>query len=238
MNVAITRDRKAVALNEDHSWSPLAIDRPVIDLWRTTPQPPSLVQMLNGVFRRLGVHIEDTGETLTCLHHGDRIEFEPGMVDDEVDYVVTIFGFQALRLAEEARRDDIDSLDRFRIARELLEGISQGVGRRNVLANPLMSNPILRALIRGRNLAHLILVSPDQSQEPDAMFSLLFVHPMWILVPGLYGAPKRILRLSVEDGLELQRRLFAASLTGGFVTWWRTARWYLDWRSRVEDARA
>jgi len=234
MTIAFTRDRKAIALHDDHTWTVLGTDRPVIDLWRSAPQPPSLVRMLDGLFRRLGVHIEDTGEELTCLHRGARIEFEPGVDHAGIDYLVRIYAFQAEQLAEEARRDDIDPLDQFRIARELLQGIAEGVGRRNVLANPLMSNPILRAVIRGKNLAHLTLLSPDPSQEPDANFSLLFVHPAWILVPGRVGMPKRLLRVSVDNGLDLQRHLFAASSSGGLLNWWRTALWYVEWRKRVE----
>ena len=201
----------------------------VLARWRSLIVPATFVKMLDGVFDRIGVRIVDTAETLTCVHHGDRIEIMPGLDPAAVDFVVEIQAFQAERLAKQIAGGEIDELEQFRIAREVFVA----AGRKNA-ANPLSSNPNLRRLIRAKNLVHIHLVSPDPVQEPNALFSLIHVSKQSLLVPGHHGTPERVFRLTVPDVLELQRVMGPALKRRRASEWLKIARWYLNWRKRVE----
>jgi hypothetical protein len=201
----------------------------VLARWKSLDIPATFVKMLDGVFDRIGVKIVDTAEALTCVHHGDRIEITPGLDAAAVDFVVEIQAFQAERLAAQIARGEIDELERFRIAREVFVA----AGRKSA-ANPLSSNPNLRRLIRAKDLVHIHLVSPDPAQEPNALFSLIHVSKQSLLVPGHHGTPERVFRLTVPDVLELQRVMGPALKRRRASEWLKIAKWYLDWRKRVE----
>jgi len=229
MNIVTTPDNKAVVLRDDGTWTYAAGTGPVLARWKSLTVPGAIVKMLQGVFDRVGVKIVDTGEAITCEHRGDRIEIAPGLDPSRVDFVVEIHAFQAERLAKQIASGSIDDLQRFRIAREVFVA----AGRTNV-GNPLLSNPSLRRIIRAKNLVHIYLVSPDSTQEPDARFTLIHVNKTTLLVPGHHGTPERVFRLTVPDVLELQQVFGPALKRNRAREWLKIAKWYLEWRKRVE----
>lgn len=231
MKVATTPDRKTVVLRDDGTWTDLAPSGSVLDRWRALSVPRDIVEQFRGVFSRLGVRIADTGETLTCVHHGDRIEFEAGIDEGRADTAVSIMRYQADRLAEHVERGGLPPIEWFRVARELLAASAGAADR--VINSPLGSNRLLRFLIRAKNLVHVYLVSPDPAEEPHATFSLIYVSGRMHLVPGLYGRPQRVFRLTVADALDLQRNL-ATLQSVGWLDRLRAARWYVQWRRKVE----
>jgi hypothetical protein len=111
-----------------------------------------------------------------------------------------------------------------------------GAGQRHLLGNPLVSNPVLRKLIRGKNLLHITLISPKPEAERDARFTMAFVADQWLVVHGLHGRPQRVLKVPVADAIELQRLLYTGMVAGAgdIGTWMKIARDYVDWRTRVE----
>ena len=231
MRRVITPDQKVVILNDDGTWTYSTAAGPLLARLKSLAVPPSFVEMVKDMFVRIGIRVIDTGEAFTCIHLGDRIEFAPGVSEKSVDFTVDVYAFQLERLAEHVRKGTLDDLERFRIARTLF---STAVGRRHVMSNPLMSNSVLRRVIRGKNLMHVHLVSPDPSQEPDAPFTILFINDAQLVVPGLHGEPKRVLRVPVEEAVALQKNLFAGMKSGKAAAWLKIAKWYVDWRKRVE----
>ncbi len=231
----ITPDRKVIALNEDGTWENATPSGSALEKWKSLALSPNVIGLFKGLFEKLGVRIIDTTEELTCIHCGDRVEFVAGVDKDAVDFTAEIYAFQADRLAEHAASGDIDDLERFRIARALF--IRSFTGRRNILSNPLMSNFILQRLVRGKNLIHVHLVSPDPQQDEDATFTLIYINKRWLVVPGLHGEPKRIFRVSVENAVGLQKQLFAGIKAGNWREWLKIAKWYVDWREKVEVRR-
>ena len=229
MRIITTPDKKAVVLRDDGTWTYATSRGSVLTRWKSLTVPAAFVKMLDGVFERVGVKIIDTDESITCEHRGDRIDITPGIVPGAVDYIVEIYGFQAERLAQQIATGEIDELERFRIAREVFVAGGTSVGR-----NPLSSNPSLRRVIRAKNLVHIYLVSPDPTEEPDALFSLIHVNKTSLLVPGHHGTPERVFRLGVSDVLELQQVLGRALKRNRAREWLKIAKWYLDWRKRVE----
>lgn len=232
MRILATPEKKAVVLRDDGTWSYANGPGSVVERWKALSVPRAFAEMLAGTFDRAGVRIVDTGETLTCIHRGDRIEIAAGLDPASVDYTVQIYSYQAERLAQQIAGGAIDELERFRIAREVFIA----AGASGVARNPLSSNPNLRRVIRAKNLVHISLVSPDPAQEPDALFSLIHVNKTSLVVPGLYGTPERVFRLSVSDVLELQRVLGPALKRARAREWLKIARWYIAWRKKVEVA--
>ena len=230
MTIVVTPDGKAVVLNDDGTWTYAPSSPSALERWKSLTLSPDLVERFRGVFDRLGVRITDTGEDFTCIHRGDRIEFEAGIDEASVETTVVIYGYQAERLAREIERGPLQPIEEFRIARELL--VSAGAAGQGV-NNPLSSNPILRRFINAKNLIHVSLVSPDTNQEPDANYSLVHVSGRSLLIPGLHGQPERVFRLNVKDVLELHRKLSSAA-SRGWTNWLKIGNWYLSWRKKVE----
>ena len=230
MNIVVTPHGKPVVLNDDGTWTDPPSSPSVLERWKSLTPTPDLIERFRGVFERLGVRITDTAEALTCIHRGDRIDFEAGIDEASVDTTVVIYGYQAERLARAVERGPLEPIEEFRIARELL---SRNAGVAGDVDNPLSSNPILRLFIQAKNLIHVSLISPDQNEEPDATYSFLHVSGHSLLIPGLHGRPERVFRLNVDDVLELHRNI-AGLASKGWVERLKMGNWYLSWRKKVE----
>ena len=231
MKQIITADRKVVILNDDGTWKYAPGTGSNLDQFRTRKVPSGIVEATIGMFSRLGIRVIETGEQFTCIHHGDRVEFIAGIDAANVDFTVEVYAFQLERLAAQISAGRLDDLEQFRITRTLFTAAR---GKRQLMAHPLMSNPILRQVIRGKNLMHVRLISPDPGEEPDAVYTVLFINREWLVIPGLYGTPKRVLRVPVSEVIALQKNLFAGMKSGDIKKWLKIAKWYVEWRKRVE----
>jgi hypothetical protein len=228
-----TEDGKLILLKDDGTWSEATGAGSTLDRLRGVSMPPAIVNAVRGLFGALGIRVVDTRETFTCTLRGDAVEFTAGVDESSVDFVVPVYQYQLARLAEYIGRGTLDELEQFRIVRALF---ATAAGRRHLLSNPLLSNPVLRRIIGGKNVLHVTLVSPDPPQEPDATFTIIFVNREQIAVPGLHGTPERRLRVHVPEAIELQRQIYAGMKANDLATWTKIARWYVDWRKRVEVA--
>jgi hypothetical protein len=231
MQPVVIPEGRVVLLKEDGTWTYATPAGSMFETLRALPVPSSIVDAVRGLFSAVGIRVLDTGETFTCMQRVDTVEFTPGIDETAVDLTVPVYEFQLARLAACVASGTLDDLEQFRIVRALF---ATATGRRHILANPLMSNPVLRRIIRGKNVLHVSLVSPDQRQERDADYTVIFVNREHLVVPGLHGTPGRTLRVRVPEALELQRQIAAGMRSGDLATWARIARWYVDWRTRVE----
>ena len=231
MQYLVTEQGKVVLLKDDGTWTDATALGSMFERIRDVAIPPAIVSALAGLFGEIGIRVIDTGEAFTCVQREGRIEFTPSIDDASVDFVVPVHQFQLARLAESIGRGALDDIEQFRIVRALF---ATAQGRRHLMSNPLLTNPVLRRIIRGKNLLHVTLVSPDPSREPDAAFSIIVVNRQQLVVPGVHGTPQRVLRVQVPDAIELQRRIHASLKADDLGTWVKTARWYVEWRRRVE----
>lgn len=232
MTTVITPDRKVVLLRDDGTWKYATGAGSTFERLKTLSVPPSVAETVKGMFSQLGVRVIDTGDAFTCVHRGDSVEFVSGVNERTVDFTVQVYQFQLERLAEYVRKGAIDEVEQFRIACALF---ATAAGSRHIMRNPLMSNGLLRRMIRGKNLMHVTLVSPDKAQEPDVAYTIIFINGEQVVVPGLHGTPLRILRVPFADAIALQKNLFAGMKAGTAPSkWLKIARWYVDWRKRVE----
>jgi hypothetical protein len=178
------------------------------------------------------VKVIDSGEAFTCKQYGDRVEIVAGVEEASVDFVVHVHQFQLERLAQGISRGALDDLELFRVVTTLF---GTATGRRHLLRNPLMSSSVLRRMIRGKNLMHVTLVSPNPDEEPDSTYTILFINGEQLVVPGLHGTPLRILRVPLADAIALQRNFYAGLKAGlAPAKWIKIARWYVQWRKRVD----
>lgn len=231
MRYLLAGDGTAFALNEDGTWKPARSSGSALEMMRARPVPPAAVAAVRGLFGSLGMKVVETGETLTCTHRGDMVEFAPGIDEESVDIVVPMHLYQIERLAGFFRDGTVSDLEMFWITRALF---ATGAGQRHLLGNPLVSNPILRVMIRGKRLLHITLVSPEPGEETDAHFTMVFGAGQWLVVPGHHGTPERVLRVPVSEAIEVQRLLYSGMKAGDLRTWMRIARTYVEWRRRVE----
>ena len=232
MTTVITRDGKAVVLHDDGTWKYATAAGSTLERLKALSVSPAIADTVKGLFSQLGVRVIDTGEAFTCVHRGDSVAFVAGLNERTVDFAVQVYQFQLERLAGYIRQGTLADVEQFRIACALF---ATGTGSRHIMGNPLMSNAVLRRMIRGKNLMHVTMVSPDPAQEPDAAFTILFINREHVVVPGLHGTPLRILRVPFADAVDLQKHLFAGMKAGLAPFKWLTiARWYVGWRKRVE----
>ena len=232
MQHAQTQEGRVVCLRDDGTWEYSDSSSSALEKWSSLELTAEILQLFEGLFDSIGVRILDTGETLTCTHRGDQIDFAAGLDEDKVDFTVEIYSFQVDRLAQSVASGHIDELEQFRIARTLMA--RRSTGKANILRNPLFSNSKLRKITGAKNLIHEYLLSPDRTQEPDAKFTLIYVNNSWLLVPGFFGEPERIFKVSLADAVELQRQLLVGMRSQRLLDWIRIAKWYVEWRKKVE----
>jgi len=232
MTTVITRDGKAVVLHDDGTWKYAAVGGSTVERLKALTVPPAIADTVKGLFTQLGVRVIDTGEAFTCVHRGERVDFVSGLDERTVDFAVQVYQFQLERLAGYIQQGTLADVEQFRIACALF---ATGTGSRHIMGNPLMSNGVLRRMIRGKNLMHVTMVSPDPAEERDAAFTILFINGEHVVVPGLHGTPLRVLRVPFADAVDLQKHLFAGMKAGLAPSkWLAIAKWYMDWRKRVE----
>lgn len=232
MKIAMTSANQPIVLNEDGTWQYLKPSGSCLEKMRKLEQPESVVKFFSELFDRLGIKIIDSTEKLICIHHGDRIEFEDGIDEESVDFCVSLYSFQIDRFIADVNAGYSDPLAHFRLVREFFRMPSHD--EKSLLHNSLLDNSTFRKLIHSKNLLHVHLISPDKSAEDDATFTLFFVNGSWNLTHGLVGEPERIFRLSADDALELNRRIFSASQEKKITALPELAKWYINWRERVE----
>jgi len=232
MLVAITMTNQPVQLHDDGTWEYLVSKESALAKLQAMEQPKESLAFFRGLFDRLGVRIIDSGEEFTCIVHPDKIEFVEGLDPDEVDYCVELFAYQIDIVVKNTAEGYSDPFSKFRVIRVLLNGSPRVQGA--AITRLLTSNSLFRKLIDAKDVCHVYLTSPEPEQGSDATYTFLFVKGEWLIARGLLGDPERVLRVSTDDALELQRHLFSGSAKGSLGELRKTATWYKEWRHRVE----
>lgn len=224
---------EVVVIKEDGTWSNMEIStEPKIEKLRSIEQPENVVKLFEGLFDRMGVNVIETDEEFTAIHHGSNISFESGIDPNNVDFILNIYGYQVDYVINNIVTGYTDELAKFYLIRQFF--ISTPQGKNNLLNNPLVSNPVLRWMIKGKNIVHVYLLSPDLELEKDARFTLFHLNGHWNIAQGLVSKPKRIFRITVEDAMELEKNIFSGMRNNSLKNWMQLTKWYVNWRSRVE----
>jgi len=196
-----------------------------LEVWNAIPQTPDVVAFFKGIFDVIGVTIEETGEQLTIGIEEDRIRIEEGLPLNP-DFTVPLAWENVENMASHAKDGEIDPREAWRIVSVLFTSLTKAT-----LRNPIMSNNLLRIFSGVEDLAHVHLVSPD-GQEVNS-HSLIYVKGEWLVISGIHGKPKRTFRMTAEQSIEYQRRVFSAIKKNTVRGWASFSTWYRKWRKTV-----
>ena len=196
-----------------------------LQAWRAIPQTQEIVDYFSGIFDVIGVTIEETGEELTIALEENQIRIDAGLPENP-DFVVPLKWENVENMVSHAEDGKIDSHESWRIVSVLFTSLTQAT-----LYNPIMASDIGRRISRVEDLAHVYLIAPDGHEA--TCHTLAYLKKQWLVIPGLYGKPKRTFRMTAEDSIEYQRRVFSAIKNNSFREWWRFSRWYKKWRKTV-----
>ena len=203
-------------------------------------QPLAAQDFFSVLFERVGIRISDTEEEFSCYHRGTHIDFEQLLDESNVDYVLELTTKQVDGLVELVSVGNIDEARRFSILKTLfVPAIEASMNPFPCLkgvttSTSLISNTLLRRLLRMENLIHVYIVSPVRG-EPEVGNTLVFENKEWQVSPGLHGTPGRTFRLTIDDALAFHSQAYRALKTNTKIGWLKFGSWYLRWRRVVSE---
>jgi hypothetical protein len=200
-----------------------------LELLAELTRKPAAVQWFRGLFRRVHLHVTDTGEQFTVVHHGDRVEVTPGLGSDSPNFIAPVTTENIRNLAGFFDDDGITPYEEYRIVKFMLQPCLKAA-----LAMPILRNDALRRILNLDTHWQECLLDPEGNE--DEQLTVIFVNNQWLVIPGYYGNPQRRLRLTPLQVLDYQRRLFETDEKGGLGAWLDLAKWYVKWREGVAAA--
>ena len=196
---------------------------PSLTAWENILQTPDLVKYFDGVFNHLGIIIEETDERFTIHHTGASFEFEEGIIEDNVDFIVPLKKENISNMIKHAEDGFISPEESWRILDVLFTPLTKVT-----LQTPVLAVDWRRKLAGVEDLTHVYLISPTNKEA--SKHTLIYVKGQWLVLKGLHGNPRRTYRMSPEQSLEYQKMIFSAmdkdTLWGG----WKFSRFYKKWR--------
>ena len=197
-----------------------------LQLLKAVTEKPSAVAWFKGLFTQAHVEITDTSERFTILHHGDRAEVMTGFRADRPNFVVPVQSDNVRRLSAAFADDVIDAQEQYRIVKFMLKPCLKAS-----LDMPILRNKTLQKIVKVDTHWQEALLDPQGNE--DEQVTIIFVNKQWLVIPGYHGKPQRRLRLTPEQLLDFQRRVFHADEANKLTTWVKLARWYVKWRDEI-----
>ena len=191
--------------------------------WENILQTPDLVKYFDGVFNHLGIIIEETDERFTIHHTGASFEFEEGIIEDNVDFIVPLKEENISNMIKHAEDGFISPEESWRILDVLFTPLTKVT-----LQTPVLAVNWRRKLAGVEDLTHVYLISPTNKEA--SKHTLIYVKGQWLVLKGLHGNPRRTYRMSPEQSLEYQKMIFFAMDKDTLWGWWKFSRFYKKWR--------
>ena len=201
---------------------------PAADAWRSLTDKQEVVSYFSGMFNSLGIKIAETGETLTILHTGNKVEIVKGADSAKCDYYVVLHTDNVERMQQHGADGKIDENESFMIMAALFTPFTT-----NALSNPILSDE--KKMKMGKIENHIVvnLYSPDRQKKVS--HTLIYINSKWVVIAGVHGTPKRIFNLTPEQAIEYQRKTFAAQKVNTMAEWKKYGEWYANWRKTVSQ---
>ena len=196
---------------------------PSLTAWENILQTPDLVKYFDGVFNHLGIIIEETDERFTIHHTGASFEFEEGIIEDNVDFIVPLKKENISNMIKHAEDGFISPEESWRILDVLFTPLTKVT-----LQTPVLAVNWRRKLAGVEDLTHVYLISPTNKEA--SKHTLIYVKGQWLVLKGLHGNPRRTYRMSTEQSLEYQKMIFFAMDKDTLWGWWKFSRFYKKWR--------
>ena len=194
-----------------------------IETWRNILQTPELTDYFLGVFNHLGIEVEETGERFTIHHQGRRFAFEEGINEGSVDFIVPVKIRNINNMVAHAEDGVVSPDESWRILDVLFTPLT-----RVTLQTPVLSINWRRKLAGVEDLTHVYLINPSGGEA--SKHTLIYVKGQWLVLRGIHGKPRRTYRMSPEQALEYQRKIFSAMQKNTLWAWWKFSRFYRKWR--------
>ena len=194
-----------------------------LESWENILQTPELVEYFKGIFNSLGVIVEETNEKFTINHTGNSFEFEMGINEEKVDFVVPAKLQNIQNMVAHSQDGKINLEESWRIMDVLFTPLT-----RVTLQTPVLSINWRRKLAGVEDLTHVYLINPTGGEA--SKHTLIYVKGQWLVLKGTHGKPRRTYRMSPEQSIEYQREIFAAMQKNTFWAWWKFASYYKKWR--------
>ncbi len=194
-----------------------------LQAWENILQTPELVDYFRGIFNHLGVTVEETGEEFTVQHTGDGYDFEIGINEEKVDFVVPVKLQNIQNMIAHSKDGKISLEESWRILDVLFTPLT-----RVTLQTPVLSINWRRKLAGVEDLTHVYLINPTGGEA--SKHTLIYVKGQWLVLKGTHGKPRRTYRMNPEQAIEYQREIFAAMQKDTFWAWWKFASYYKKWR--------
>ena len=194
-----------------------------LESWENILQTPELVEYFKGIFNSLGVIVEETNEKFTINHTGKSCEFEMGINEKKVDFVVPVKLQNIQNMIAHSQDGKISLEESWRIMDVLFTPLT-----RVTLQTPVLSINWRRKLAGVEDLTHVYLINPTGGEA--SKHTLIYVKGQWLVFKGTHGKPRRTYRMNPEQAIEYQREIFAAMQKDTFWAWWKFASYYKKWR--------
>ena len=194
-----------------------------LEAWENILQTPELVEYFKGIFNSLGVIVEETNEKFTINHTGNSFEFEMGINEEKVDFVVPAKLQNIQNMIAHSQDGKISLEESWRIMDVLFTPLT-----RVTLQTPVLSINWRRKLAGVEDLTHVYLINPTGGEA--SKHTLIYVKGQWLVLKGTHGKPRRTYRMNPEQAIEYQREIFAAMQKDTFWAWWKFASYYKKWR--------
>ena len=194
-----------------------------INALKSILQTKEVVQYFDGIFKYLGVTIEETGESFTIHHDGNTMEFNSGINEDKVEFIVPIKEQNIENMVSHAKDGRISDQESWRILSVLFTPLTKVT-----LKSPVLSVNWRRKIAGIEDLTHVYLLNPSGKEANK--HSLVYVKGQWLVLNGIHGEPKRTYRMSPDQALEYQKKIFSAMEKDSFIGWFKFSSWYKKWR--------
>ncbi len=195
--------------------------------WQPLLNQQGMADYFKGLFSQIGIRVAETSEAFTVIHRGDHFDLTDG-INKDADYILELEGKNISNLLGHAEDGKISEKESFRIISVMFSPMT----RASLNNEFLTKKKYLRAASVERFL-HIILLDPEK--QNDYQQTLVFINDQWLVIPGLHGKADRTFRITPDQALDYQRKLFAAKQQNTRSEWRSFAKWYNNWKKTVSE---
>ncbi len=199
---------------------------PNLTLLQDLVQEPSARAFFSGLFSRVHLELTDTSERFTIRQDGDELSVVEGFESSDANFVVPLASEHLARLGAIFSDRQVTGDETYLIVRFMLRPCLQAA-----LEMPILQHDRLLSIVRVDTIWHQALVNSEGNE--DVQLTVEKTDGRWAVTEGYHGSPRRKLRLTAEQMLDFQRRLFKADSENSLSAWLALARWYVTWRDKL-----
>ena len=72
--------------------------------------------------------------------------------------------------------------------------------------------------------------STDMAIDLGTANTLVYVKGQWLVLKGVHGNARRIYKMTPEQSIEYQTKIFSAMKKNSLWNWWNFSSWIKNWR--------